>query len=179
MKQVFVGSAVAAVALFFWGFLFWGASTIPYRIMSPVRDEPALLRALSAQLPGGGVYLVPHPSDPDMMKKQQAGPLVEILYRSAGARPPAVTFGGGFLHMFVGAFLMGLLLRQALPALGTYGARVSFVLLAGLAGATYAHLGAPLWWHQPVRFHALFFVYDVTSWLVAGLVLGRFLRTRE
>lgn len=179
MKPVLTGAAIAAVVVFFWGFVYWGISPFPYQIMNPVRDEPGLTQALATYLPGGGAYLMPHPSDPSMEKKVQAGPLAMIIYRSGGGRSPGVVFGGGFLHMLVSAFLMGLVLQRALPALATYGARVGFVFLAGLAGATYGHLGAPFWWNQPLRFHGLFFVYDVVSWLLVGLVLARFVRGRE
>jgi hypothetical protein len=176
-KSVFVGALAAAVAMFFWGFIYWGISPIPYQIMRPVPDEAGFVQKVAPSLAESSAYLLPHPTQADAMKKQQKGPIGIILWRSGPGNSPGLVFGGGFVHMFVSALLMAMLLRMALPALPGYGTRVCFVALAGLAGATFSHLGAPFWWHGPWSFHLLGFVYDSLGWLIAGLVLAKLVRS--
>ena len=55
---------------------------------------------------------------------------------------------------------------------------VAFALIAGLSGSVFSNLGKPIWWIQPWSFHILNFVYDITSWALAALVLAHFVRRR-
>jgi hypothetical protein len=177
MKSVVIGSAIAAIALFFWGFLFWGATTLPYQAMKPVPDLPALQVALKAALPETGVYLLPHPdqgSQEEMGKVMAAGAFGRIIFVREGVTMGGSTFLFGILHSFVAALFLALLLRAAAPS--SYGAGVTLIVLAGLAGAVYSNLGKPIWYFHPWPVHVVDFVYDLTSYLVAGLVLAKFVK---
>jgi hypothetical protein len=100
-----------------------------------------------------------------------------ITFRREGTDPMAPSvFLLGFLHMLASAFLLALALRTAAPALRAYGARVAFVALVGLFVGVWAHLGEPIWWHQPWGFHVLAAAHDVIGLGLAGLVLARFVR---
>jgi hypothetical protein len=180
MKRILIGSVVAAVVLFVWGFLFWGLSGVSNAVMDPVPDEAALSKTLSEALPRTGVYILPYPPaqpGPEFIQRHQAGPLAQIFYRREGTNPMSGgVFAGGFLHMLVSALVMAFALSLVLPAASGYGERVRLVLLAGLAGAIYSNLGKPIWWHQTWDYHFLSFVYDFTSWVLAGLVLAKFVR---
>jgi hypothetical protein len=184
MKQTLVGAAVAAVAMFLWGFLFWGATDIPYKaVMRAVPDEPAFAQKLTEALPETGVYLVPSPSSglsqDEMTKRMGAGPVAQVIFIREGVGVGAGVFVWGYVHMFVTAVLAGLFLRAARPAAVSYGSRFNLVLLAGLAGSVFSNLGKPIWWHHPWSYHILYFAYDVTSWLLAALVLAKFIRERD
>jgi hypothetical protein len=177
MKQLVIGSVVAAVAMFFWGFLVWGVSPFPYRVLKPVADVPALQEALKRALPESGVYLFPHPSqgsEEDVQKKLAEGGFGRVVFVREGATMGGGTFGLGYLHNLVTAFLLALLVRSA-GGVG-YGARFGTVFLAGLAGAIYSNLGKPIWYFDPWAAHVLDFAYDLSSYVVAGLVLAKFVR---
>jgi len=180
MKRILIGSLLAAVVLFVWGFLFWGLSGVANAVMDPVPDEAALSQKLSEALPKSGVYVLPYPpSQPsdEFLKRHEAGPLAQIFYRREGLNPMSGgVFGAGFVHMLVSVLVMAFALNLALPATSSYGARVKLVIVAGLAGAIYSNLGKPIWWHHVWDYHLLEFVYDFTSWVLAGLVLARFVR---
>lgn len=62
------------------------------------------------------------------------------------------------------------------PSPRTYVARVRFVTIAGVALAVFGSLRMPIWWHLPWLFHLVSAAYDVTAWLVAGLVLAAFIK---
>ena len=50
---------VAAIAVFFWGFAYWGATKIPYQAWTPAADDAAAQQALREHFPANGVYGVP------------------------------------------------------------------------------------------------------------------------
>lgn len=175
MKNLVIGSVVAAVALFFWGFLFWAVSPLPYRVMKPVSDMPALQQALRAALPESGVYLFPHPSqasEEEMGKKMAEGAFGRVIFVREGTTMGGGTFGLGFLHYLVTTFLLAMLLRAS--GGGTYGARLGIVTLAGLAAAIYVDFTKAIWMFDPWGAHVLDFVYDLSSFAIAGLILAKF-----
>ncbi len=177
MKKVWIGSLVAAVAMFFWGFLFWGATTLPYQVLKPVTDLPALQQALRAALPETGVYLLPHPnqaSQEEVAKLMAQGDFGRIIFMREGVQMGGGTFLWGFLHNLATAFFLALLLRAAAPS--SYGAGLTLVVLAGIAGAIASNLGKPIWYFHPWGVHMVDFVYDVTLAGVAGLVLAKFVK---
>jgi hypothetical protein len=177
MKQLIIGSAIAAAAMFFWGFLVWAVSPFPYQVLKPVSDVPALQQALKAALPESGVYLFPHPSqgsEEETQKRMSEGGFGRVIFVREGATMGGGTFGLGYLHNLMTAFLLALLVRSAGGA--GYGARLGIVFLAGLAGAIHSNLGKPIWFFDPWGAHLLDFAYDLSSYVVAGLVLAKFVR---
>jgi len=150
-----------------------------YRV---VGDEVALGEHLKGALPESGVYELPHPKSgvpqEELAKRYTNGPIAEIMFLRNGSNPthPA-RFLHGLLQPFVCFLIMGLALRAALlPALPTPGDRFKLIVLAALAGSLFSHLTYPIWydhsWHL-----ALFRIgYDLTSWILAGLILSRFVR---
>ena len=181
MKRTLTGILIATVALFAWGAAFW-MNPLAMRAFEHVVDNDAAGQALLDHFPATGTYYVP-----SEMENQEAwsalherGPLAMVHIRTAGAPVMAPgMFVRGFLHELVVVALIALLLRMAAPALRTYGARVGFVLLAGAAAALFNHLSFLIWWYHPAPFHWVTGLYDVTGWLVAGLVLAAFVRPPE
>jgi hypothetical protein len=183
MRSLLLGALLAAVVLFVWGFLVWGL--MPVDPFLEVTDAPAFTQALTAQLPETGVYLLPAQGRTDeayaaAVESMRRGPLAMVFFRRAGVEPlSAGFFALGFLHMLVSALIVAGLLRLVAPALPRFGARFAFVALFGLAVGVWARLGEPVWWPIPWDFHLLYFVSDLGSWALAGLVLARFVRSAE
>jgi hypothetical protein len=179
MRRLLMGTTVAALVLFFWGFLYWGASPLAWVIIGPVPDEVALQGALREALPEPGAYFLPHPGREDAethSARAKAGPVATLLVHGGADPSDPTPFVAGFVHMWVSALLMGLLLRRFAPA--TFGSAVRVATLAGLAAAVWSNLGRPLWYWQPWDYHLLFAVYDFSGWVVAGTVLAYFVRPR-
>lgn len=178
MKRVILGSLVAAVVIFFWGFLYW--NILPFRNAATLAapDEQGLMQQLSA-LPESGTYQVPDlrnsGSEEEYGNRLGQGPIALILLRREGGPlfDPMVLLKG-FLHMLVTTFLIAIALRMA--RLATFGARFALVFVVGLAAAIFANLGEPVWFYQPWDYHLLQAGYDVTIWALAGLVLAQFVR---
>lgn len=183
MKKVLVASVLAAVALFFWGFIYWVPIANALHIFRPAPNEAGLGQALKEHLgTADGFYFVPSDmSDMATLEaRHAAGPIASISYLSGG-RPmmDPKTFVFGFLHELVSAFLMALLLAWLAPRLRSYGERVKLVAWTGAACAIFGNLGRPLWLVQPWSFHVFQTVYEITSWLLVALVLGWFINGSE
>lgn len=178
MKKLIVGSLLAAVALFIWGAIYW-TNPLTYSFLERAPDETAAAKALLEIFPNSGTYLLPHPGNsPEMVNKLSlSGPIATVYIERQGrpAMEPSV-FVFGFLHGFVTVLLIGILLKLACPALVTYGSRLRFVFLAGLTMAIFAHGGEVIWWHHPWNWPLVTGVYDVSGWLVAGLILAGFVK---
>jgi len=179
MKRLLVGTTLAAVALFLWGFVYWGAQPLAWRIIGPAPDEAALQKALGEALPEPGAYFLPHPFEGDAethAARAKAGPVATVLIHGGADPSDPAPMIRGFVHMWVSALLMGLLLRGFAPA--SVGAAIGVAATAGLAAAVWADLGRPIWYAQPWDYNLLFALYELGGWVVAGAVLGFFVRPR-
>lgn len=170
MARWLLGALGAAVAMFLWGFVFWGLlggagalRTLP--------NEDAVRDALQGGALATGTYFLPAmvPGQPP----PERGPIVKIYYQADGVFPmtPA-RMGTGFLHLWLAALLAGGLLSLVAAPLGSYGRRVGFVLLLGLFAAFVIPVGDAIWWHHPLAFQLTQFAYHAVGWLLAGLVLA-------
>ena len=180
MKRLLIGALLASVAMWFWGFLFWGISPLPAQFLRSVPDEAALAEKLKAAIPETGVYLVPNMgagvSQEEFTKRHLAGPLAQIVYVREGDEPmSAAVLGGGWVHMLVCALILGWILLYV-PGPTTFGSRYCILALAGTAAAVWSNLGKPIWWHQPWGFHILYAIYDLTSLLLAAVILAWYVR---
>jgi hypothetical protein len=177
MKLVF-GCVLAAIAMFVWGAVFW-MSPFPVSTLARTADDVAAGKALLEHFPVSGTYFIPgHYNDPGKIAElSAAGPIATVhLLREGRPMMDPRLLVQGFLHGLMSVFLLALLLQLALPGLGSYGARVGFTLLAGLAAAIFINLGDPIWWYQSWGWHLYRALYTVSAWLVAGLVLAAFVK---
>jgi len=180
MGKLLLASLVAALAMMAWAFLFW-TTPIAGNLFGHPGPAEDLLRSALAALPESGAYFVPDmPEGGDMeawKARHRAGPIAHLHVIKGGAEPmPPTQYVWGLLHMLVTALILAFMLRMALPVLDGYAARVGFVVLAGLAAAVWGQLGQPIWFLHGWGYHILYALYDWISWLLAGLVLGAFIK---
>lgn len=173
MRRLIIGSLLAAVAMFMWGFVFWVASPVPGSVMKSVPDTPAAQAALRSAFPESGAYFIPDPDLPEdqLTALHEAGPLAFVHYQAEGgpAMDPGVLISG-FLHEWVVCFLLGwMLLRTRTP---TYMTRVLFVGIAGVTAALFIDYGAVIWFSADRGFQIVNMFSNAMSWVVAGLVLA-------
>jgi hypothetical protein len=113
-----------------------------------------------------------------MTDLMRSGPIAHLHIQRQGMEPMSpVSMTLGFLHFLVSVILIAFLLCMASPALPTYGSRVIFVAMAGLAGAFFVNMGNPIWWHHSWSWTWLVFIFDVITWLLAGLVLAAVIKS--
>ena len=177
MRRMTLGVLLGTLAMFVWGMVYWGANPLPYRTWKVAADEEEAQRALRAQFPSVGTYVVPSVrADPETLERRfRAGPVAFVHVTSLG-RPvhdTAIMVKGLLLDLLSTLALAGLL-RMAAPALPTYRRRASLAALAGLGAALLIDGGDVAWWSIPRPWKLHQGIYDATAWWVAGLVLSRF-----
>ncbi len=171
MKRTIVGSVVAGLALFIWGFLYWGLNPLPYAAWGQPTDDAALGESLKRFLPESGTYYVPGPhlDDDEAARLHEAGPVAFIFFTREGAdmMDPGV-MALGLVHGMAFAFLLALALNKAAPVLGSYAQGVGFCLLLGVVAGFFIHFGDAVWWRMAWdwKFHT--FLYTVTAFVVTG-----------
>ena len=173
MKNLLIGSLLSAFVFFIWGFIYFGASGIPYNFLGDAGDPGAVL---DASFPTDGTYVVPDPRAENAAELMERGPFAVVHIKKGGSAPmdPAMMVGG-FLHGFIYAALLGLLLQAAKPA--SYGASVKFCAIAGLAGAFMARIGDVIWWHKSWAWQLSDLAYATIGSLLIGLVLAKFIKS--
>ncbi|OHE86494.1 MAG: hypothetical protein A3G75_03770 [Verrucomicrobia bacterium RIFCSPLOWO2_12_FULL_64_8] len=175
MKRHVLAPALAALAMFFFGFLFWGISPLPKHVVKSTADAGAALQALRQHFPKSGTYFVPAWDSPQMEKLMADDPIATVHIRTAGVTGGTAMVLGYVAYFFACAALAALLGWLA-PEHQRFGGTVLFSVLVGLIVAIYATLTHPIWYYQPWPFYLLNAFYDVLVWLVGGAVLGLFLK---
>ncbi len=161
--RIVLASLLAAIVLFFAGFFWWGFLMIIAEPAHVLKDE-ALAEQIDASLAESGLYIYP-----DYASQEQGGPTALLFYNSEPA-PMLAIMGAGFLHMFVTALFVSLVVSR-LDIASTRG-RIALVTCFGIFAAVWANGGHLIWWRHPYLWTAFHIGYDVLSWALAGIVIA-------
>ena len=176
MKKFVLAPALAALAMFVFGFLYWGATTLPYRVVSSAGDDSATALALGKIFPATGTYLVPGVTTPEPQRAElfKRGPfaIVHFVKESMTEMDP-VLLAQGYAHEFVLCFILAIMLGQAGPSFRCFTCRVKFSAMIGLVAATLG-LGNVIWWHHALSWELVQGLYNLVAFIVAGTVLAFF-----
>ncbi len=176
MVRAAAGILIATLAVYVWGFVFWGASALPYSALRQVEDEARVAALIRQHFPRDGTYTIPgRGGDPRAAARAfEEGPVAFVHLTARDGRPlmdPAIMAGGLALYLLVACVLYALLRLAGLPE---YRKRVGFAVLVGLAGSLAITVGDAVWWQIDAGWKGWQALYDVASFLIMGLVLGAF-----
>lgn len=167
------GVVATAVALFVWGFIYWGINPLPYGTWGTTADDAATQVQLRALFPETGTYRVPgqqHATDQlDAMLTEGPAAFVFIDQDPPGAASPK-TFIWGFIQNLTIAGVLLVLVRFA----HTLKDRLRLAAWAGLASVVIIDWSDVIWWGMAIdwKFHQA--LYDFSVWLVGTLVISQF-----
>lgn len=193
ISRTILGSLLAAVVLFVWGFVYYTLLPINNMVSSKVPNEIVTLDMLKMQLPKEGVYVLPYPKEfsesqkttktgpsPAAVKETSTGPYARIFFKpEASYAMSAKDFVLGYLHLLASALLVGLLLTMARNQLPRFWQRWLFVVTAGTFAAIYVQLGGPIWFRHPWGYDlATAAFYQIGSWVLAGFPLAMLIKPR-
>jgi hypothetical protein len=166
MRSFALGSLIAAVVMFFLGFVFFAA--LGGMLYDPLAEETAaaVQAALGSTLPATGTYMVPAGEEAFMR-----GPSAIVQYVAAGGIPAfPMELVTGFVHFLLTALLMG----YALKAVGgDFGRQARVVFWFALAASAFMRLGEPIWLGASWRPALYVFAADAVIIIAGGLVLAR------
>ena len=181
MKRTIIGVVVAQFALYFFGFLYWGLGPYPSLIWKQAKNADAAAQALRELFPQNGTYLVPSTvGDPEAVDQaMRKGPVAFVHMLRVEGRPamdPSIMITG-FVTNFIVIVMIALLLKRCSAALPTYTDRVKFVAFVGFIAAFFIDGGEIVWWQMPTDWQLYRAGYDFLFWLIAGLILAKFVST--
>jgi len=178
MKRTILGIILATIACYFFGFLYWGLNPLPYTSWKHTSSDEAAGQALLEHFPESGTYYIPgmHHDEATLSRLHEAGPLAFVhITREGKPVMQSDVMAKGFLLTLVTTVLIAVLLKLAAPALPSYGAVLKFTALAGLTATVMIDFGDSVWWGISWAWKLHMAAYHVVSWIIAGLVLARFI----
>jgi hypothetical protein len=179
MVRMIVGAALAAVAMFFIGFIFFGPLGLNHIATGSLGDTQAaaIQQSLAANLPNTGTFVVPSPeSSPPQTVMYGQGPIATIHYNTAGfAAMDTKALGIGFLFDFIIALLIGFALLGIDARVPDFGSKARVAMVIAVAAAAYTHLSEPIYYHHDWPHFVYSFVADGLMLAAAGLILAWFM----
>ena len=179
MRQTVIGVLVATIVLYLWGFIYWGASSVPYQTWSQAPNDRAAGAALLEHFPESGVYYVPGNDHPAEERNQlfESGPTGWVVLDRDG-RPAfdANIMAAGLVLDGIVVALLAMLLHLTLAAGSGYGKRLRIVTYAGAAGVLLINFGDIVWWAIPTGWVVAQAFYNFTGVVLAGAILAYFIR---
>lgn len=183
MGRMIIGAVVAAVAMFFIGFIFFGPLGLNHIATGSVADAQAaaIQQSLSANLANTGTFVVPSPeSSPAQTVMYGQGPIATIHYNTAGfAAMDTKALGIGFLFDFAIALLIGIALLGINGRVPDYGSKARVAMIIAVACAAFNHLSEPIYYHHDWPHFVYAFVADGLMLAAAGLILAWFLTKKS
>lgn len=184
MRRVLLAGFIASLVMMLWGTFYWMVLPTSIHGFKAAPNEDSALAVLAKELPASGVYVMPFPpqdiSDQHFYEKHKAGPIAQVFYRAEGFDPlNNKSMVIGWLHAFISALLMSILVAMAHSALPTFSKRWLFVTLIGIFAAVAIEGLYPIWWHHVWSYHLASMLAQTTDWLLAGLVIAGIVKTEN
>jgi hypothetical protein len=180
MKKA-IAILAAAFAVYMWGFLFWGASTLPYQAWERAADDSAAQQAIREHFPRNGFYGIPSVQHDAATLETLAttGPTALVVVTAADGRPPMVpsVLIFGFLHMILVTALVAALLSCIGGAL-SFGRKVQLTVLVGVISAVQSQFGDAIWWMYPWDWKLIVSIYEIGAFFIMGVILAKMLPAR-
>ena len=177
MVRVIIGAAVAALVMFFIGFIFF-ATPLARIGMASIDDSQAaaVQQALAANLPRSGTYTVPGVDTPAQTNMYSQGPIATVHYNTGGfAAMDTTSLVMGLVFMFIIALLIGAALIGIDRRVPDLGSRTRVAVIIAVAAAAFIHLGGPIFMHQDWGYAIYVFIADSLMLAAAGVIQAWFL----
>jgi hypothetical protein len=168
MKNNIIAVLVAAVVLFFWGFISWAVLPWHNAVANKFTNEAQVIQALKENSPQAGIYYLPFAEEDH--KPGQAAGFMNVLPNGFDMNMGKM-MGMAIVGQVIAALLVVLLLCHTTGL--SYWKRVGFITLTGLTIGYASHF--PYWnWFGFSTSYVLVIIADTTiGWFLAGLVMAK------
>lgn len=179
MQKTIVGILVTTFTLYIWGFLYWGISTIPYSYWKQTADDAVAQEVLAKHFPESGTYFIPGIGN-DLETRTalyEKGPTGFVHIQHGGSTPtdPTIMVQGFLLNLVIVALLAAFFRVAGATEFRDF-ARLS--VTAGAVAVVAIDVGDMIWWQMPFEWKIWQLIYDYTLWLIAGHLLGLFMKQK-
>lgn len=164
------GIVVTALALFVFGFLFWGANPLPYASWNETPDPAAAEAAVQAQFPQTGVYSVPNAGE----VPSGVWAMLYVRHHPPQSVPALGEMLKGLAHYLLVAGVLALVLRHR----AALGETVRRAAVLGVAAVVVVEGSDVAWWGYPLAWKLWGAAYHVLVFALGALVLAWFLPQR-
>lgn len=174
--RFYLGVLLAAIVLFFWGFVYWTVLAAKVDLPQVVGPDHAVVKSLATQSLTHRVYVHDggRPDEKGAGKDAAAetGPVIYLMFRPRGGVPAMrEIMVQGFLHMLLSAALFATFTRCAVSWC-SFNCRWAFVAALGVVASVWIDLSAPIWWHFPWDQQLFQAGYHIGAWCLAGVPLA-------
>ncbi len=174
MAKTIAGIGLTAIALFIFGFLYWGISPLPYTALNSAADQEAALGDIKRHFPDTGAYMVPAAADMELLAEGSQA-VVYVDHEVPASQPDPRDMALGLAHNILMALVVFLLLRnqQGMSQHLRTGA------LAGLAAVVVIEGSDTLWWLYPLSWKIHGVAYHFLCFVLAAALLSKFMPARQ
>ncbi len=192
MTRIFLAAMLGGIAMFIWTSFAHMALPLGEAGIGEIPNEKAVLDAMQSNIgEQSGLYVFPgfglgpnptHEAKSEAMKQMGENvatkPTGILVYHPVGSRPLMMVrwLAVEFATELAEAFLVLFLLSKT--RLTSYGARVGFVVLAGVLVAIGTNISYWNWYGFPAVYTASYMLIQIVGFLCLGLVSGLVLKPR-
>ena len=193
MNRILLAALLGGIAMFIWTSIAHMALPLGEAGIREIPNESAVLSAMQGNIAENeGLYIFPgfglgpnpsreaqHEAMKHMDEKLARHPSGILMYHPAGSRPLvmvrylSIEFATDLLEAFLALFLL------SLTNLTSFGARLGFVVLAGVLAAIATNISYWNWYGFPTVYTAAYMLIQVVGFLCVGLVAGLVLKPRK
>ena len=174
MVRTIAGIGVTAVALFIFGFVYWGLSPLPYASWNATAEPEAALGGVKRHFPESGVYDLPGADNMELLAEGTRA-MIYVAHDLPAAQPDPRELALGLLHNVLMALALFLLLRHQ-NGMAQY---LKTGALAGLAAVVVIEGSDVAWWLYPLSWKIHGAVYHFLCFVLAAALLGKFIPARQ
>ena len=177
MQKTIIGIVVTTIVLYLWGFLYWGVSPIPYSFQKQTSDDAAAQEILAEHFPESGTYYIPGAGNEPEVRTSlyETGPrgFVHIQHGETSEGNLTVMIGGFVLNLAVVSLMAFFFIMAGASEFRDF---VRLSIVAGAIAVIAIDVGDMIWWQIPFEWKIWQLIYDYTLWLIAGHLLGVFMK---
>jgi len=184
MRSLLLGTLLGGLVAFVWSSVSWEIIGWHEKSMASVQNEDEVSAVIASHTLKDGIYILPAgpptagmtplqktTAQATLMEKMQKGPIMVAAVRRGGFGSFVWAMLLQFLSLLAAAFLLTWLLLQTTGL--SYGRRVAFLAIAGVAASVITDLPNWNWWGFSGAYTAVNFADTTITWLLAGLVIAK------
>ena len=188
LKPLVLGTLLGGLVAFVWSTVSWEVLGWHEKTMVKFQNDEEVSAVIASHAPVDGTYLLPGaPSTEGMtaeqkknvqavlMEKMQKGPIMVAAVRRGGFGSFAKGLIIQVLSLLAAAFLLTWLLLQTSGL--SYGRKVLYLGVVGLAASVMVDLPNWNWWGFSGGYTAVNLADNTITWLVAGVAIAKVAKT--